>query len=61
MGTTLHAIVEMFHPGEAGVSRDYWEDVGTWDFNKDYGLMIALSEAKGSKWPHKAGFARRRA
>lgn len=50
MGTCLHAIVEVFHPGELGVRRASWEDVATWEFNKDYPLMTALSDAKGAPW-----------
>ena len=50
MGTTLHAIVEVYEErGDLG--RSGWEDVSTWVLDKNYELSIALDEVTERPWP----------
>lgn len=59
MGTTLHAIIETFIPGEEyeypdGSKEhtvDLWSEIGTWDFGKNYALSMELHDHASKGWP----------
>lgn len=59
MGTTLHAIVEVFSAsrtvrygdGEVLTTTDHWWELGTWEFNKNYTLSIWLHDHADEDWP----------
>lgn len=59
MGTTLHAIIETFIPGEEyeypdgskGHTVDLWSEIGTWDFGKNYALSMELHDHASKGWP----------
>lgn len=58
MGTTLHAIIEELAPsvevthadGTKERTRACWFEMGTWEFGKNYELMVYLDGA-GKGWP----------
>jgi hypothetical protein len=50
MGTTLHAIVEVFSPAKEGLILGRWFDICTWDFGKEYAIICSLDEQYRG-WP----------
>lgn len=53
MGVTLQAIVEVRVQGHPEWSRHLvsWEDVATFEFNKNYELLAALDDVTLRDWP----------
>jgi hypothetical protein len=62
MGTTLHAIIEEFHPareirhsdGQVTSTLAGWHEVGTWAFGKNYELSGYLHEHAEKHWPRES-------
>ena len=50
MGITLHARVEILQPATE-YSSESWLHVSTWRLQKDYALMLWLSEHAKREWP----------
>jgi hypothetical protein len=59
MGTTLHAVVQIFYPSTGEHTRDYWESVCEWELNKNYELMMYLQQdgqrRSQERWPDDLG------
>jgi len=52
MGTTLHAQVEVFSPGDRKNKREsWWELLSRWDFGKDYAASLLVTENSLPGWP----------